>query len=97
MATIFFDKNAELENLLQEYERKENFSEPERYFKPNFKKKCLRADMRSSNVGNLLGISEVFDAYSFCKNFCNSLQFREAKKLRKFSRASQVRFSDSQI
>jgi len=94
MAKVFLDKNTELEKLLQEYEHKKQFSEPERYFKPYFKKKCLRADMRSSNVGNLLGISEVFDAYSYCKNFCNSLQFREAKKLRKLSRASQVRFSD---
>ena len=41
-------------------------------------------DMRSSAVGNLLGIGEVFDAYAYCKKLSNSLQFKEPKKVRKF-------------
>ena len=53
--------------------------------------------MRSSGVGNLLGISEVRDAYSYSKDYSNSLMFKEAKKVRKkkFNRASAVRISES--
>ena len=55
--------------------------------------------MRSSGVGSLLGISEVRDAYSYSKDFSNTLMYKEAKKFRKkkFHRASAVRINESQI
>ena len=54
--------------------------------------------MRSSIVENLLGISEVRDAYAYSKDFSNSLMYKEPKKARRrFSRASSTRFDESQI
>ena len=85
--------------LLLEYEKKALFEQPERLFKPNFRKLCHRVDMRNSGVGNLLGISEVRDAYSYSKNFSNSLLYKEPKKnvRKRFSRASLMRIDESQI
>ena len=39
--------------------------------------------MRSSAAGNLLGIGEVFDAYAYCKDLSNLLQYKEPKKQHK--------------
>ena len=87
-----------METLLVKYEEIKQYEQPELLFKPRFRKMCQAVDMRSSGVGHLLGISEVRDAYSFCKDFSNSLQFKEVKKIRKrFGRASQQRFSEQQI
>jgi hypothetical protein len=53
-------------------------------------------DMRSSKMGNLLGISEIRDAYSFSKAFSNTLGYKESKKPGKY-RASLTKFSESEI
>ena len=94
MAGHFMRRNKEMKRLLEEYENIKLHVHPERHFKPYFRKLCQKVDMRSSGVGNLLGISEVRDAYAFCKDFSNSLQFKEPKKARKFGRASQTRLDE---
>ena len=98
MAKNFLARTKEIGNLLKEYERIKDFEKPELYFKPHFRKICQRIDTRSSGAGNLLGVSEVRDAYSFCKDFSNKLRYREPKKLgRKYARASAAKFTEAQI
>ena len=94
MARCFLERNKDMGELLTHYARIKDFKEPGRFFKPHFKKLCFQKDMRSSARGNLLGISEVYDAYSFCKNFCNNLLIQENKKRGKINRASQIRMND---
>ena len=98
MAANFMKKNKDMETLLEQYEQIKQYDQPELLFKPKFRKMCAAMDLRSSGAGHLLGIGEVRDAYAFCKGLSNSLQFKEAKKMRrKFGLASHTRFSEQQI
>lgn len=73
VATHFIAKNEEIPKLLERYSHISDYVSPDKFFKPNLRRRCQAIDMRSSAMGNLLGISEIRDAYSFIKAFSNSL------------------------
>jgi len=99
MANNFLSQRPkDIDNLLTEYKRITEFKAPNRFFKPNFKKKCLELDSRSSAAGHIYGIAEVLEAYAYCKELSNCLQYKESKKQRGyFPRVSQMRLNDRQI
>ena len=100
MADYFMKRNKEIKKLLLEYENIKLYAQPELFFKVNFRKICHKVDMRSSGVGNMLGLSEVRDAYGYAKDLCNGLEFKMPKKItyrKRYNRASNMRIPEDRM